>query len=64
MAKAAQVPCKQCRKRMTWAGQRVQYGRLIRAGLDKESAQKVMPKCQKCVTKLLRDLDDFGVLMA
>lgn len=38
---------------LTWADQRKQFGRMMRAGLSKEQAGANSPRCGKCVTELL-----------
>lgn len=47
--------CTQCHNPMTWAHQRVQYGRLLRLGLKPEHAKRLLPRCHKCITARLRD---------
>ena len=46
--------CRDCGSPMTWAAQRVQYGRLLRRGIPHEVARRELPRCQKCVTQWLR----------
>ena len=50
--------CRDCRNPMTWAAQRVQYGRLIRRGLPPAQIKAILPRCQKCVTRWLRSQED------
>jgi hypothetical protein len=45
--------CKECKNALTWAEQRKQFGRLIKEGKSPEEAKAAMPRCQKCVTRLL-----------
>lgn len=47
--------CKQCKRTMTWAEVKVQYGRLKRAGLDDETIKEIQPSCQKCITRWLKE---------
>ena len=49
--------CRGCGNPITWADQRRQYGRLLRRGLSTEEAKAALPRCQKCVTRWLRDRD-------
>ncbi len=49
--------CRTCAALMTWAAQRVQYGRLLRRGIPQEVARRELPRCQKCVTQWLRAID-------
>jgi hypothetical protein len=46
--------CLQCRYPITWAAQRQQFGRLMRAGFSIAGAKQMMPRCQKCMTVALR----------
>ena len=50
--------CLYCRRAITWAEQRRQLGRLIRRGgtITYDEAKRLMPRCQKCLTVLLRQL--------
>jgi hypothetical protein len=48
--------CKDCGRWMTWAEHRVQFGRLMRRGLDLACVKQTLPRCQKCVTKWLQTL--------
>lgn len=43
--------CMDCGRSMTWAEQRVQFKRLVMKGC--KDAPAMLPRCQKCVTKLL-----------
>jgi hypothetical protein len=45
--------CLRCQNPMTWADQRRQYGRAMRAGMTVEEARRILPRCQKCMTVLL-----------
>jgi hypothetical protein len=38
---------------MTWAEQRRQFGRAVRAGLSLDETKQLMPRCQKCTTEAL-----------
>jgi hypothetical protein len=55
--------CISCDKHMTWADQRVQYGRLRRRGLPDTQAKAAMPCCQKCVTRRLHN-DDLAAALS
>lgn len=46
--------CRTCGAYMTWAAQRVQYGRLLRRGIPENVMRHELPRCQKCVTQWLR----------
>ena len=46
--------CLGCQRRMTWAEQRVQFGRLLRRAFTVDQSRRVLPRCQKCVTTWLR----------
>jgi hypothetical protein len=49
--------CSRCRTPMTWAAQKRQYGRLLRHGLSQDAVKgSSMPRCQKCVTLIFKDL--------
>lgn len=48
--------CKGCRKDMTWAAVKVQWGRLMKKGFAVAKVIPIMPRCQKCVTRYLREL--------
>ena len=39
--------CGDCRNRMTWTAQRVQFGRLRRLGMTLDEARALLPRCQK-----------------
>jgi len=45
--------CLRCKNTMTWAQQRQQFGRLLRAGLSPQESRDISPRCQKCVTLYL-----------
>ena len=47
--------CKGCGYPITWAEQRKQYGRLARRGMAPDDIKAVVPRCQKCVTRWLRE---------
>ena len=49
------IRCKNCHWSMTWSEQRVQYGRLVRKGIKPENIKAIMPRCQKCVTKWMKE---------
>jgi hypothetical protein len=51
--KAANI-CAVCSRGLTWAEQKRQYGRALRAGLASDEAKRLMPRCQKCLTDILR----------
>jgi hypothetical protein len=40
-------------REMTWAEQRRQFGRAIRAGLTADEVKTLTPRCQKCMTLVL-----------
>ncbi len=42
--------CIGCNNPMTWAESRVQYGRLLKRGIDEATAKQATPRCQKCMT--------------
>lgn len=46
--------CRECGRHMTWAAQRVQYGRMMRRGFTQDVARRTLPRCQKCMTQWLR----------
>jgi hypothetical protein len=48
--------CRKCKRPMTWAAQRVQYGRLKRKGVPDEQIKAIVPQCQKCITALLASM--------
>ncbi len=50
------IRCQKCRKPLTWAQQRVQFGRLTLHKLDADTIRAVLPRCQKCVTVHLDSL--------
>ena len=45
----------QCLNRMTYAEQQKQYFRLNKADFLSEQTKSIMPLCQKCMTRYLRD---------
>jgi NAD-dependent SIR2 family protein deacetylase len=47
--------CLRCYYTMTWEQQRRQYGRLMKRGMTQKQAQELLPRCQKCMTEVLRD---------
>ena len=47
--------CLGCRCGMTWANVRVQYNRALKRGLSPNEAKAACPRCQKCMTKFLRE---------
>ncbi len=53
---ASKTRCRQCGQLITWAEQRTQFGRLLRRGWTAGQAKAVLPRCQKCLTWLLREL--------
>ena len=53
--KRSQIPCIECQRRMTWAEQRVQYGRLKKRGVTNAHIKDALPRCQKCVTIWIRN---------
>lgn len=42
-----------CPVSLTWAEQRRQFGRAVRAGLSVDEIKALMPRCQKCMTEEL-----------
>jgi len=50
--------CKDCRRILTWAERRRQYGRLLRRGLTEEQVKGALPRCQKCMTVWLQPNND------
>jgi len=50
----SRIVCCNCRNPMTWAAQRVQFGRLMRRGICPTVIKAIQPRCQKCVTLWLR----------
>jgi hypothetical protein len=40
---------------MTWAEQRRQFGRLVQKGMALEQVKQLLLRCQKCVTKWLKE---------
>lgn len=42
--------CQACGNPMTWAAQRVQFGRLKRRGMSPEAIKAAGRRCQKCMT--------------
>ena len=67
-----EIRCKHCKKAMTWAEQKVQFGRLIKNNYKIKLAKLSMPLCQKCNTifirkekamiKMYKDGDHMGIL--
>jgi len=47
--------CRGCNHPITWEAQRRQYGRLVRRGFEPAEVKPILPRCQKCVTRWLRD---------
>jgi hypothetical protein len=48
--------CADCNGRVTWSGQRRQFGRAVQDyGLTPEEAKQIMPRCGKCLTELMRE---------
>jgi hypothetical protein len=56
--------CRDCCNPMTWSAQRRQFARLVHRGVTLDEAKQLMPRCQKCVTQLLRwrPQQGFGLL--
>jgi hypothetical protein len=50
--------CLKCRNVLTWAAQKVQYRRAINRGMTAEQAKACLPRCQKCMTRLLKGAKD------
>jgi hypothetical protein len=50
--------CRGCKWPITWSDQKRQYRRLLDRGLSPADAREAMPRCQKCVTRFLRENDD------
>jgi hypothetical protein len=49
------IKCLDCKlPKLTWADQRGQFGRAIRHGLTADEAKALMPRCQKCLTMVLK----------
>jgi len=47
--------CRQCYyPQLTWSEQRQQFGRLIYAEYSREQIKRLMPRCSRCVSELLR----------
>lgn len=46
--------CKGCRYAMTWADTKRQFARALSRGLTVEQAKEASPRCQKCMTSLIR----------
>lgn len=46
--------CLDCGYPMTWDAERRQFGRLLKRGLVADEAKRLLPRCQKCITQLLR----------
>jgi hypothetical protein len=49
----SKIKCLGCGAQLTWAKQRRQFGRTIRAGLTPEEIKTLVPRCQKCMTEVL-----------
>lgn len=49
------MTCKRWGYSMTWEAQRRQYGRLARLGWSKDRIKQALPRCQTCVTYMLRN---------
>lgn len=47
--------CKGCKRTITWADTKAQYGRLKRADIDEEIIKATLPRCQKCLTRWLKE---------
>lgn len=54
--------CLDCKYPMTWAQQRVQFGRLVKRGLSREETKAAMPRCQTCVTRMLNGAISIPVI--
>ncbi len=54
-ANRGRTRCRRCNYEMTWAAQRRQFGRLMKRGLSVQQAKEILPPCQTCVTRYLRD---------
>ena len=48
--KSQKIKCKNCFVKMTWAANKVQYGRLLKKGFTESAAKEIMPLCNKCTT--------------
>ena len=46
--------CLDCGREVTWQERRRQFGRVMRAGLTAEEAKALTPRCQKCMTLVLK----------
>ena len=53
-AKPSNKRCVVCKNLMTHAAVMVQYGRMRREGLTQEEASGLLPRCQKCTTRLVK----------
>ena len=47
--------CLACDSPMTWRDQRRQFARLLERGFTADEAKQLTPRCQKCMTILLRE---------
>ncbi len=53
--------CTQCHGGMTWAEQKKQWGRMVRAGTNEVDATAAQPRCQKCTTAYLKGQHEHAV---
>jgi hypothetical protein len=60
----ARARCRDCRYPQTWADQRRQWGRGLRAGLTPDEAKAAMPRCQKCMTTHLASRLAYDLVVA
>jgi hypothetical protein len=50
--------CGRCGRTICWAEQQFQFVRLLRAGLSREEAKRMMPLCHRCISA---ELDERGL---
>ena len=56
--------CRDCQWPITWAEQRKQWERCLRRGLSKPAAKAALPRCQKCLTRHLKQLETISDMLA
>jgi hypothetical protein len=49
--------CFACGVAVTWASVKVQYGRAIKRGFSQDQAKEACPRCYRCMTKYLRNME-------
>jgi hypothetical protein len=47
------IVCRGCGSVMSWAEQKQEFGRMIKAGMDKAEIDSLQPLCVVCVSKAL-----------